>query len=97
MIKHVVAFTFKPEVGAEKVAQILAELDTFPARYGAMRDWSAGQNISTRDQTFTHVFSVEFAAAEELLAYLHSESHEAFVRERWRPVIARQAIVSYEY
>ena len=96
MIKHTLAFRFRPDVPAETAEAVLAELATFPDRYPAMRNGSLGRNISTRDTTFTHAFSAEFDSEEDLRAYLESESHERFVRERWRPVIDRQAIVSYE-
>ncbi|GAA3955255.1 hypothetical protein GCM10023085_42340 [Actinomadura viridis] len=96
MIKHTLAFRFRTDVSAEDAAAVLAELETFPGRYPAMRNWSLGRNISTRDSTFTHAFSVEFATDADLRAYLESESHERFVRERWRPVVDKQAIVSYE-
>lgn len=97
MIRHTLMFRFRPEVDATMVDSILAELETFPGHYPQMRDWSSGLNISSRDKTFTHVFSVEFATEQDLLSYLTSESHERFVRERWRPVIEAQAIASYEY
>jgi catechol 2,3-dioxygenase-like lactoylglutathione lyase family enzyme len=97
MIRHTLSFRFKDEVPDEARAAVLAELSTFPERYPAMRNWSMGRNISTRDSTFTHSMSVEFDTNDELLAYLSSDSHERFVRQAWQPVIAQQVIVSYEY
>ncbi|WP_436697629.1 Dabb family protein [Nocardioides sp. BYT-33-1] len=97
MIRHTLLFRFADEVPAGTRQAILAELETFPERYPAMRHWSMGENISSRDQTYTHGMSVEFPDEQELLAYLNSESHETFVREKWRPVIADQAIVAYEF
>ncbi|MER5628613.1 MULTISPECIES: Dabb family protein [Streptosporangium] len=94
MIKHMLVFRFKEDVPAETVAAVLAELETFPSRYPAMRDWACGPNVSTRDTSMTHGFVVGFDSEQELLDYLHSSSHEEFVRLRWRPVIERQAIVS---
>ena len=38
----------------------------------------------------THTFMFEFADEPSLLEYLHSDAHETFVRERWRPVIGAQ-------
>ncbi len=61
-----------------------------------MRDFSLGPNVSTRDSTFTHAFSVRFETAADLHAYLQSDSHERFVRERWRPIVEQHHIVSYE-
>ena len=94
MIRHVVAFRFKPEVPAEAVAAVLAKLETFPSQYPAMRGFVLGPNISARDTTMSHVFTIEFDAESDLKSYLDSVSHEAFVRERWRPVIDRQTIVT---
>ena len=76
---------------------MLDALRTFPSAYPAMRNWSLGENFSTRDTTFTHTMAMDFESRDELLAYLGSDSHERFVGETWRPVIAQQAITSYEY
>ncbi|MFY1698581.1 Dabb family protein [Solwaraspora sp. WMMA2101] len=94
MITHMLAFKFRDDLPAGVAESVLAELDTFPQKYPAMRNWRSGVNVSTRDTTMTHGFVVEFATEQELLDYLHSESHERFVRERWRPVVERQVIVS---
>ncbi|MFV2018932.1 Dabb family protein [Micromonospora sp. LOL_023] len=94
MITHILAFTFRDDLPPGVAEAVLAELDTFPAKYPAMRNWRSGVNVSTRDTTMTHGFVVEFATEQDLLDYLHSESHERFVRERWRPVVQRQVIVS---
>jgi Stress responsive A/B Barrel Domain len=97
MIKHTVLFRFRDGVPEETVAGVLAELSSFPDRYPAMRNWACGRNVSTRDSTMTHGFVVEFDTERELLDYLGGPAHEEFVRERWRPVIERQAIVSFHY
>jgi hypothetical protein len=96
MIKHLVAFRFKPEVEGEMRDRILAEMRTFPAHFPAMKNWADGKNISSRDQTFEYAFVVEFEAESELLAYLNSEEHERFVRERFKPSVDMRAIVSFE-
>ncbi|MDG4764694.1 Dabb family protein [Solwaraspora sp. WMMD406] len=94
MITHILAFAFRDDLEPGVAESVLAELDTFPQKYPAMRNWRSGVNVSTRDTTMTHGFVVEFATEQDLLDYLHSESHERFVRERWRPVVQRQVIVS---
>lgn len=96
MIRHMVAFRFREDVDATERQAMLEELNGFPAHYPAMRRWALGENISNRDDSFTHAFTVEFAHHEELLAYLGSERHEAFVRERFRPRISSRAIVSLD-
>jgi hypothetical protein len=97
MIKHVLLFRFREDVPEQTRAGVLAELRTFPDRYPAMRNWASGPNVSTRDSSMTHGFVVEFDTEQDLLDYLHSGSHEEFVRERWRPVIERQIIASFPY
>ncbi|MEU4830561.1 Dabb family protein [Streptosporangium sp. NPDC023615] len=97
MIKHVLLFRFRSDVPAGTAEAVLAELETFPGRYPAMRGWACGPNISTRDTSMTHGFVVEFDSERDLLDYLNSSSHEEFVRLRWRPVIERQAIVSFSF
>ena len=94
MIRHVVAFAFKPEVAAQTRDAILAELETFPSRYPQMRSFVVGPNISARDTRMSHVFTIEFDDEDDLKSYLNSESHETFVREKWRPVIDQQTIVT---
>jgi 2,3-dihydroxy-p-cumate/2,3-dihydroxybenzoate 3,4-dioxygenase len=97
MIRHTLSFRFKDDLDPSEREAVLGELRTFPDRYPTMQGWSLGENFSTRDTTFTHTMATDFASKEELLAYLGSDSHERFVRETWRPVIAQQAITSYEY
>ncbi|MEU1752966.1 MULTISPECIES: Dabb family protein [Micromonospora] len=94
MITHILVFRFRDDLPPGAAESVLAELETFPSRYPAMRNWRSGVNVSTRDTSMTHGFVVEFPTEQDLLDYLHSDSHERFVRERWRPVIERQAIVS---
>ena len=95
MIRHVVSFRFRPEVPEPERAEVLAELEGLPGRFPAMRRFALGTNISRRDDTFSHAFSVEFESEGELVAYLDSEEHETFVRERFRPRVEQRAIVSF--
>jgi hypothetical protein len=97
MIRHTLFFCFRDDVPEETATAVLAELASFPDRYPAMRNFVLGRNVSTRDSTMTHGFAVDFDTEQDLLDYLSSQSHEEFVRERWRPVIERQAIVSFHY
>lgn len=97
MIRHIVTFAFEDGVSDDARDALLRELDTFPSHFPAMRNWASGRNIIQRDTTYSHAFVVEFESEAELVAYLSSERHEAFVTERWRPIIARRAITSFEY
>ena len=96
MIRHTVFFTFRPDAAPDKVAAIMDEYARFPTLHRGMRNFSIGRNISERDRTFDWAFSVEFDTEAELKAYLNSELHEQHVVERFRPIVERRAIVSYE-
>ncbi|MBO0730854.1 MAG: Dabb family protein [Acidimicrobiaceae bacterium] len=96
MIRHLVAFRFRDDVTDADRQALLDELASFPGQFPAMQRWALGVNISRRDHTYTHAFTVEFAREEDLVAYLDSERHENFVRQRFRPLIEDRAIVSFE-
>lgn len=96
MIRHVLLFRFKPETSAEEARTLLAELAELPSRYPAMRRFGLGENVSQRDQTFSHVMSLEFDGREQLEAYLNSSHHERFVQMRFLPNVAERVIGSYE-
>jgi catechol 2,3-dioxygenase-like lactoylglutathione lyase family enzyme len=97
MIRHTLSFRFADSVDAATREAVLAELRSFPQHYPTMRGFLLGENISTRDHTFTHTMAVDFDSQDDLVAYLTSDSHETFVRATWRPVIAQQAITSFEF
>jgi 2,3-dihydroxy-p-cumate/2,3-dihydroxybenzoate 3,4-dioxygenase len=96
VIRHLVAFRFAPDLPAAARQAVLDELATFPERYPAMRRFYVGENISQRDRTYTHALVVEFDTEAELLEYLNSDTHEAFVAERFRPAIDGRVIVTVE-
>lgn len=96
MIRHVVAFRFRDEVDGVARRRLLGELADLPLRFPDMSRFALGDNRSDRDDRFEYAFSVEFADFERLGAYLHSDEHERFVQERFRPLIAERAIVSFE-
>jgi hypothetical protein len=96
MIQHVVLFTFRPETPAEAQEQVLTELRSFPTHFPAMRDFVLGPNTSARDDRFSYAMTIRFSSRDELDAYLTSDRHEQFVRERFRPAVVERAIASVE-
>lgn len=88
------AFRFRDDVEQEQRAAILAELETFPSVHPQIRDFTLGENISDRDTSMSHAFTMVFDSEDDARAYLRSDEHEQFVRERWRPVIEQQVIAT---
>lgn len=97
MIKHIVAFRFKPDVPKERKTRIVADLCKFPDQFSAMKGWTCGRNISRRDTRFSHAFVVEFDTEQQLIDYLESPSHEEYVANEFRPYIEERMIVTYEF
>lgn len=95
MIRHLLTFNFRSTATESERRELLEELSTFPARYPTMRNWTLGRNVSRRDDTYEWAFVVDFDTEDDLIAYLDSDSHERFVAERWRPLVAERAIVSF--
>jgi hypothetical protein len=96
MIRHIVSWNFNDDATPEQRAALIAELDGLPSHFPQMRNWTRGDNISRRDDTYAHAFVVDFDTEDDLLSYLNSAHHENFVAERWRPVVRNRAITSYE-
>ena len=96
MIRHVVLFRFRSEASEAQRRALLDELRSFPSQHPAMRRFALGENRSKRDQTFPLAMHIEFADWASLDAYLESCTHEAFVRERFAPLIEQRAIASIE-
>ncbi|MDO9437051.1 Dabb family protein [Hydrogenophaga sp.] len=95
-VKHVCAFSFRDDTSQGDRERMLSDLAAFPAKFPTMKNWTLNRNISERDQRFTHAFVVEFESVALLKAYLNSESHERFVKERFRPIIQERGIVTLE-
>ena len=96
MIRHMVLFRFKADTPGVEQRELLKEMEELPARYSAMKRFGLGVNVSERDQTFSHVMTLEFDTMSELKAYLNSEYHERHVATRFRPMIEQRAIATYE-
>src|ERR1700722_17762670 len=97
MIRHIVVFRFRDSVPPATRDEILIELRELPAEYPAIKGWCVGRNISDRDDTMSHAFSMDFVDEASLVSYLNSNEHGTFVSERWKPVIENRIVVSYEY
>jgi 2,3-dihydroxy-p-cumate/2,3-dihydroxybenzoate 3,4-dioxygenase len=97
MIKHIVAFTFKPETSPADVQATLDALNALQGQIPWVRNWSLGKNLSTRDQTYEYALHCDFASEQELQDYLTHPAHERVVRELLTRHWASRAIVDYEY
>ena len=97
MIKHVVLFRFREDAPRARIDAIMAEYEGFADLHPAMRGFDIGWNVSARDDRFEAGFVVEFDTEADLAAYLGSAAHEEHVVERFRPLVAERAIVSFAF
>lgn len=95
MIRHILLFRLKPDAGTEANAILFAKLRELPSHFPAMQHYQLGENVSERDQTFSHAMTVTFDTKDELEAYLNSELHERMVRQYFAPIVEKRAIVSF--
>jgi len=96
MIRHMVFFRFRADATNQDRESVLDGLARLPSLFPAMRGFGLGENVSQRDQTFSHVMTMEFGDREQLESYLGSSVHEDFVTDYFRPTIEQRAIASYE-
>ena len=95
MMRHVLLFSLTPSTGEDDRQALLDDLAALPIRYPKMRDFQIGRNVSDRDDRFAYGMTFYFDEKAELNAYLTSEFHERFVRERFQPLLAERSIVTF--
>jgi hypothetical protein len=96
MFRHMVLFRFRAGTGHAGRQTVLRGLASLPSRFPAIQRFGLGENVSTRDATFTHVMTMEFETRAQMEGYLSSAEHEAFVAQVFRPSVEARAIASYE-
>jgi len=96
VIRHTQAFGFRPDADPAGVESVLEQLRTFRQLYPEILDLTLGDVVPGPETTFSHVFSVAFAAAADLTDYLNSSTYEQFVQHHWNPVIDRSTTFTYE-
>jgi 2,3-dihydroxy-p-cumate/2,3-dihydroxybenzoate 3,4-dioxygenase len=96
VIKHIVCFSFKPEVSAAEVDATLAALNALPGQIPWVKNWSLGKNLSDRERTYTHALCCDFADMDELNNYLRHPAHDQLAREKLVPQWSQRVIMDYE-
>lgn len=96
MIRHILLFSLKENVASDVRRALLDDLARLPRLFAQIRNWEMGTNTSNRDDTYEYGVTMTFARREDMASYLESEAHERFVRDRFRPLISKRAIVSFE-
>ena len=96
MIRHILLFSLDSTKEDRVRNALLEALSHFPNQFPSMKMFQIGLNTSDRDREFEYAMTMEFVNKFSLDEYLHSEFHERFVNERFRPLITKRAIVTIE-
>lgn len=96
MIRHMLLFSFGREVRDAARTVLLEQLRGLPDLFPVIRGFELGPNLSSRDDTYEYGMTMTFDDVAAMEGYLTSEVHETFVATRFRPLVARRAIVSFE-
>lgn len=96
MIRHMLLFSFRPDVSETDRNQLLDGLRSFPSWFPDMRGFELGRNESRRDSSYEYGMTLTFESFGKLQEYLDSKQHERFTADRFSPLVSGRAIVSFE-
>ncbi len=96
MIKHVVFFKFKPEIGAAEREQALADLRALPEKIEEIREFQVGTDVLRTPRSWDAVLVSAFDSLETLGIYARHEAHAPIVA-RFAELCAEIGAVDYEY
>jgi len=99
MIKHVVAFRIKKELGAEEKAEAMNKMKTLlealPSKIDELQAAEVGINFNLTDAAFDVVLTTSHHSVEELNTYAGHPDHLE-VLTYIRSVISERIVVDYE-
>jgi hypothetical protein len=78
MIRHIVLVRFRPDLGEDRIAALLAPLGPLSARLGFAATWGRSESPEKIERGFLHGFIADFADWAALDAYQNDPEHKAF-------------------
>ncbi|MFJ3304231.1 Dabb family protein [Streptomyces sp. NPDC086549] len=93
MIMHVVTFTWKPEVTAEQVADLIAALSRLPAQIPALLQYRYGSDLGLHTGNGDFAVVATVAGEDALRSYLEHPQHQEAVVQYIRPIMAGRTAV----
>ena len=103
VLRHVVAFRFKPTATPESIAEVERAFAALPAKIhgvaGSERaifdfEWGTNNSSEGLDDGFTHCFIISFESEEARAAYLQHPLHQEFVA-LLRPHLDKPFVLDY--
>lgn len=95
MIKHIVMWKFKDEVGEADKLEMKRQLVALKGVVPSLVDIEVGMNFAECDASMDMVLYSEFQSVEDLRAYAGHPEHLKVV-EFVKPLVCERAVVDYE-
>jgi hypothetical protein len=96
MIKHIVFFKFKPEVGSGRRQSVLDELRALPDKIDVIRSFEIGEDIMHSPRAWDAVEIATYDDLEALEAYTRHDDHLEVVL-KLKEICDAIGSVDYEY
>lgn len=97
MIRHIVAFTWKPEATPEQVGQIATELRDLAASIPAIRAYACGPDAGITKGNFDFAVAADFDDEAGFVSYRDNPGHRDIVARLITPIMAQRAAVQFEF
>jgi stress responsive alpha/beta barrel protein len=96
MVRHVVLFTWSPDVDAERRAATVEALRGLRADVGGMTSLEVADDAGLTDGNADTVLIADFPDAEAFSRYAQDPVHLAVIAEHVRPFLAGRSAVQFE-
>lgn len=93
MIRHVVAFTWKPETTAEQAEQIAAELRDLAKTIPAVKAYTCGPDVGITPGNAGFAVVADFDDEEGFLSYRDHPQHKEIIQRLIAPVTEHRSAV----
>ena len=95
MIRHVVVFTWSPDVDAERRARTVEALRGLEAAVGGMASLVVADDAGLSDGNADTVLIADFPDVEAFRRYAEDPVHRGVIAEHVRPFLAARSAVQY--
>jgi len=96
MVRHVVAFRFKPDATQADRQRINDGLEKLSGEIEEIRRYVFGPDLGLAEGNFDFVVVADFDDQAAYGRYAANDAHQTLIREAIRPVISERVAVQYE-
>lgn len=97
MFRHVVLFSWKPEMTDEQKQELAEGLGKLPSQVSDLKDYHFGPDAGLRPGNFDFAVVADFDDRDGYLVYRDHPAHRALVDRYITPMAAQRAAVQYEF